>query len=123
MHGQLIFVDEIAQGNQHNSCSYHMAPSFRLSRYVDPQVTSQVRVGILAFKIGLAGINVSFVPIVKVILIFLSDHFVTSFDLCVLVGLASVFPTKRYCMDGFGQCGQVDWVVVGGNYHIVTIHI
>ena len=71
-------IDEVSQCNNRQCRSYHRAPSSLLSRYIDSHVTAQMRVFVLTFEVSLAGINVSFVLFVKVILIFIVGHDITS---------------------------------------------
>lgn len=51
---------------------------YDLSLNIDPQVTSQVFIRIITFEVALAGIHISLVIVIPVILYFVFSHFITS---------------------------------------------
>ena len=108
-------VDKVSQQNDRQCRSYHRAPSFWLSSYIDPWITAQMFVIILTTKVFYSGVNVSFVIIFKVILSFIFGHIITSSVDCFVVGASSCL-VRRYGRMGNGQCEPVGWLVVGENY-------
>ena len=78
-------IDEVAKNYYRQHDTDHKAPSFCLSLNVNSHVTSQMLIGVIAFKIGFASINVSLVPIVKVVLSSIVGHDVTSLVVVYLV--------------------------------------
>jgi len=74
-------------------------------------------VGVFAFEVSFAGINVSFVSVVTVILNFIIGHGITSLVYCFVVGWVLFFLNTLYSIKGFRQCEPVGWLVVGRSYH------
>jgi hypothetical protein len=72
-------VDEVSQNNERQCQSNHWAPSFQLTSNIDSHVTSQMLVWIVALEIGFAGINVSFISLVCVIIGSVLGHDITSY--------------------------------------------
>jgi hypothetical protein len=71
------FVDEVAQYNERQCQSDHKAPSLLSSGHIDPRITTQMLIFVFALKIFLTGINVTFAPVVGVILNFILGHGIT----------------------------------------------
>jgi len=71
-------VDEVSQQYDRQCRSYHGAPSFRLSSYIDSHVTAQMLVFVFTLEVSFAGVDVSFAFVVKVILRFVIGHIITS---------------------------------------------
>jgi hypothetical protein len=71
-------VDEVSKQNYRQCQSYHEAPSFRLSGYIDPQIASLMFIFVFTLEIFLAGINVSLDFFVGLILNFIFSHGITS---------------------------------------------
>ena len=111
-------IDEVTQRYQSNHSTYHRAPSFHLASYIDSHVTTQMRVFVFTLKVSLAGINVSFISIVGVVLNFILCHNITSLVDCFVVGVQS-FLVRRYGIRGNRQCEPVGWVMVVENYHLM----
>jgi hypothetical protein len=71
-------IHEVSDDNECQHDSYHGAPSCWLSLNIDAQIAAQMFIGLIALKVGLAGIYVAFVPVVKVVLDSIVFHSITS---------------------------------------------
>ena len=71
-------VQEVSDGDERYHDSYHRAPSFPLSLNIDTQIAAQMFVGVLALKVGFAGIDMTIVPVVRVVLNIIVFHRITS---------------------------------------------
>jgi hypothetical protein len=78
-------VDEVCEGHYRQCGSNHRAPSYRLTGHIDPRVTSQMRIFVVALEVSLAGINMSFTSVVGVVLCFIIGHGITSLVLLLYV--------------------------------------
>ena len=112
-------VDEVTQRKQCNRSSYHRAPSFQLSCYIDSHVTSQVLIFLFTLEIGFTGINVSFVLVVSVILNFIFSHGIASLIDCFVVCCVPFCLVRMYSIKGLRQCEPAGWVVIGESYQFV----
>ena len=107
-------INEVCEQYDCDCRSDHRAPTFLLASYIDPHVTSQVRVFVVAFKVSAAGIHMSFIIVIKVVLSFIFGHDITS---CVYCYLFFVF--KQYSMQQIRQCEPVGCWVVGESYQVL----
>ena len=71
-------VQEVSDGDERYHDSYHRAPSFPLSLNIDTQIAAQMFIGVFALEIGVAGVNMSIVVVIKVILNSIFGHNITS---------------------------------------------
>jgi hypothetical protein len=71
-------VNEVSECNYRQCRSNHRAPSFHLTCYIDSHVTAQMLIFIIALEVSGAGIYVSIIVVVKVVLSFVFGHDVTS---------------------------------------------
>jgi hypothetical protein len=108
-------VDEVSQQYNRQCRSYHGAPSFRLSSYIDSHVTAQMFVFVFTLEVSFAGVNVSFTLVVKVILRFIFGHIITSSVACFVVSVSSCL-FKIYGINVIRQYEPVGWLVTGKNY-------
>jgi hypothetical protein len=97
-------VYEVCECDYRQCRSYHRAPSFRLSRYIDPHVTSQVRIFVFTLKVSFAGIYVSFASVVKVVLCFIFGHEITSLVNYFAVDCVPLCLIAKYNVSGNRQC-------------------
>ncbi|VTR70738.1 hypothetical protein DESC_830055 [Desulfosarcina cetonica] len=75
-------IDKVSQRDERQCQSDHGAPSFQLARHIDPRVATQMRVLVFALEVSFAGVNVSFIPVVKVVLRSIIGHGITSMVDC-----------------------------------------
>jgi hypothetical protein len=116
-------IDEIAQRNQRYRCSNHCAPAFRLACHIDPRVTSQMRILVFTLKVSLAGILVSFISVVGVILSSILCHDITSCIFWFRVTAFTSFVIKKYSTRKIRQWEPVGWVMAGKNHPYVPIEL
>jgi hypothetical protein len=93
-------IDEVSERYNRQCRSYHGAPSFQLAGYIDSRVTSQMRIFVFTLEVGFAGIYVSFVSVVGVVLSFIFGHDITSLVLLLVFRFA--LPEDTACI-GFGN--------------------
>jgi hypothetical protein len=71
-------VQEISDCNQCQHDSDHGAPSFWLSLNINAQIAAQMFIGVIARKVRFTGIDMAFVPVIKVVLNIIAFHRITS---------------------------------------------
>ena len=109
-------INEVSEYNYRQCRSYHRAPSFRLSSYIDPHVTSQVRVFVFTLEVSFTVINVSIVIVSPVIFSSVFGHDITSMFFCFVVGLVPCCLIKRYGIKQIKQCEPIGRWMVGKSY-------
>ena len=75
-------IDKVSQRDERQCQSDHGAPSFQLSRHIDPRVAAQMRILVFALEVSFAGVNVSVFIIFPVILSSIIGHGITSMVDC-----------------------------------------
>ena len=101
-------VDEVCEQDDCNCRSYHRAPSFQLSSYIDSHVTAQVLIFVITLEVSGTGINMSIVIVVKVVLSFILGHDITSLVVVVVI----CFLLSLECTAQWQMC-NVSRLIVG----------
>jgi hypothetical protein len=78
-------VNEVSQQNDRQCRSYHGAPSFHLSRHINPRITAQMFVFVFTLEVSFAGIYVPFALVVEIVLRSVIGHIITSLIHCFVV--------------------------------------
>jgi hypothetical protein len=98
-------VDEVCECYYRQCRSYHRAPSFRSTSYIDSRITPQIWVFVFTIKVLFTGINMSFILFVGVVLNFIFGHGITSLVCCGWCYY--LLDSKNTACSGFGNVSRL----------------